>query len=65
VTPEQIWLLKYGRGWVHWYELADDDGTGVDRLLERMHEAQLLKTDSNRMCVRLKTEKERNELIRV
>jgi hypothetical protein len=65
MTPEQIWLLKYGRGWIHWYELADEDGDGVDDLLERMHEARLLKTDSNRMCVRLKTEKERDESIRV
>jgi len=65
MTPEQIWLLKYGRGWIHWYELADEDGDDVDDLLERMHEARLLKTDSNRMCVRLKTEKERDESIRV
>jgi hypothetical protein len=64
MTPEQIWLLKYGRGWVHWYELADEND-GVNDLVMRMHEARLLKTDSNRMCVRLKTEKERNELIRV
>jgi hypothetical protein len=65
MTPEQIWLLKYGRGWIHWYELADESGDGVDELLERMHEAQLLKSDHKRMCVRLKTEKERNESIRV
>lgn len=65
MTPEQIWLLKYGRGWVHWYELADAHGGGVDPLVERMYEAQLLKPDHNRMCVRLKTEKERDESIRV
>jgi len=65
MTPEQIWLLKYGRGWVHWYELADETGNEVDDLVDRMHEARLLKTDNNRMCVRLKTEKERDEPIRI
>lgn len=24
MTDEQIWLLKYGRGWVPWDELMDD-----------------------------------------
>lgn len=65
MTPEQIWLLKFGRGWVDWWELEDKDGNGLDDLCERMHEARLLKADSNRLRVRLKTEKERNESIRI
>jgi hypothetical protein len=50
---------------VDWWELEDKDGNGVDDLVERMHDAQLLKVDHKRIRVRLKTEKERNELIRV
>jgi hypothetical protein len=65
MTDEQIWLLQFGRGWVAWYELANETEDDVTDLLERMHEARLLKTDSNRMCVRLKTEKEKDEPIRI
>ena len=65
MTPEQIWLLKYGRGWVDWWELEDKDGNGLDALFERLGDEGKLKSDPNGLRVRLKTEKERDELIRV
>jgi len=55
---EDIWLLRFGRGWIPWYELADVTKEDVDPLLERMHEAGLLETDHNLLCVRLKPKEE-------
>jgi hypothetical protein len=64
MTDEQIWLLRYGRGWVHWYDLANETGDDLSKLAERMHEARMLESDHARLCVRLKP-KEENEPIRV
>lgn len=64
MTDEQIWLLKYGRGWVPWYELVSGI-TGeqeVDPIHERLVEAGKVEIDKHTMRVRLKGT---NEAIRV
>lgn len=66
MTDEQIWLLKYGRGWVPWYELMDGP-TGeqeVDSTHTRLLDAGKMEINKNTMCVRLKPKTE-NEPIRV
>jgi hypothetical protein len=60
MTDEQIWLLRFGRGWVNWWELANESGDDINSLAERMHEAQMLEKDAKRMRVRLKTKEEMN-----
>lgn len=66
MTDEQIWLLKYGRGWVPWYEIVDGPvgEQDVDPVYERLIDARRLEIDNNRMQVRLKP-KEEDESIRV
>jgi hypothetical protein len=65
VTDEQIWLLKYGRGWVSWYELLDGPigEQEVDSLHTRLLEAGKIQIDKNKLRVRLK--EKTNEPIRV
>jgi hypothetical protein len=29
MTDEQIWLLRFGGGWVDWWELADESGGDI------------------------------------
>lgn len=66
MTDEQIWLLRFGRGWVGWWELADESGGDIAPIAERMHEAQMLAKDVNSLRVRLKTKEEMNhEPIRI
>jgi hypothetical protein len=60
MTDEQIWLLRFGSGWVNWWELADESGDDINPVAERMHEAQMLEKDAKRMRVRLKTKEEMN-----
>ena len=66
MTDEQMWLLKYGRGWVPWYELVDGPvgEQEVDPLHTRLTEAGRLEINQNTMCVRLKP-KEQNESVSV
>jgi hypothetical protein len=65
MTDEHIWLLKYGSGWVPWYELVSGPvgEQEVDSTHSRLLDAGKLEIDKNTMRVRLKREK--NELIRV
>ncbi len=66
MTDEQIWLLRFGRGWVDWWELADETNIDIDPIAERMHNAGMLRSDRNTMRVRLKTKEEMNhEPIRI
>ena len=64
MTDEQIWLLKYGRGWVPWYEMVDDPLSGheLDPLYTRLMEVGKMEMetqfDRNTMRIRLK---EKNE----
>lgn len=64
MTDEAIWLLKYGRGWVPWYELMDGPvgEQDVDPIHERLVSAGKVEINKNTMCVRLKPQ---NEPIRV
>lgn len=65
MTDEQRWLLLYGRRWVDWWELEDNQAIlGISDLAERMHDTQSLESDPSRLRVRLKP-KEENESIRV
>ena len=66
MTDEQIWLLKYGRGWVPWYELVDGSvgEQDVDPVYERLVAAGRIETAVRTMSVRLKP-KEEDESIRV
>jgi hypothetical protein len=64
MTDEQIWLLRFGRGWVDWWELADETSIDIDPIAERMHNAQMLEKDTNSLRVRLRP-KEENEPIRI
>jgi hypothetical protein len=60
MTDEQIWLLKYGRGWVPWYDLMYGP-TGeqeVDPIHTRLLEAGKVEINKNTMCVRLKPKRE-------
>lgn len=59
VTDEQVWLLKYGRGWVPWYELLDGPvgEQKVDPIHERLVQAGRVEIDKNAMRVRLKEAK--------
>lgn len=59
VTDEQVWLLKYGRGWVPWYELLDGPvgEQEVDPIHERLVQAGRVEIDKNAMRVRLKEAK--------
>lgn len=58
MTDEQIWLLKYGRGWVPWYELVDGQvgGQEVDPVHTRLVDAGKIEVDKKQMRVRLKEE---------
>lgn len=60
MTDEQIWLLRYGRGWVPWYELIDGPvgEQKIDVLHERLTDAGKLEVDRTKMRVRLKENKE-------
>lgn len=60
MTDEQIWLLRFGRGWVPWYELLDGPvgEQDVDPLHTRLTEAGKMEVDKNRLSVRLKETKE-------
>jgi len=60
MTDEQIWLLRFGRGWVDWWELANESGDDISSLAERMHEAQMLEKNIKSLRVRLKTKEEMN-----
>ena len=60
MTDEQIWLLRFGRGWVNWWELADESGDDINPVAERMHEAQMLEKDTNSLRVRLRPKEEMN-----
>ena len=66
MTDEHIWLLKYGRGWVPWFELIEGSvgEQKVDPIHERLVAADKIEIDKRAMRVRLKT-KEENELIRI
>ncbi len=66
MTDEHIWLLKYGRGWVAWYELLSGPvgEQEVDPIHERLVAAGKVEIDKNSMRVRLKP-KEENEFVRV
>lgn len=57
MTDEQIWLLRFGRGWIPWYELVDGPvgEQQVDALHTRLTEAGKLEIDRKQMCVRLKS----------
>lgn len=59
IPDEQRWLLKYGRGWVAWYELMDGPvgEQDVDPLHTRLLEAGKMEIDKNRLRVRLKEQK--------
>jgi len=56
MTDEQIWLLKYGRGWVPWYELVSGPvgEQEVDPLHTRLLDAGKMQVDKNKLQVRLK-----------
>ena len=56
MTDEQIWLLKYGSGWVPWYELVDGPlgEQEVDPLHVRLVDAGKIEVDKKQMRVRLK-----------
>jgi hypothetical protein len=62
MTDEQIWLLKYGRGWVSWYELVygPAGNVTVDPIHTRLVDAGGIEIDKERMRVRLKTKEEVN-----
>lgn len=64
MTDEQIWLLRFGRGWVDWWELADNSGEGTIMLYERLIAQGKLEMDATAVKIRLKA-KEENESIRV
>ena len=67
MTDEQIWLLKYGRGWIPWYELLEGPvgDQEVDPLHSRLLDAGRIEVAKNTMRVRLKPKKVENEFIRV
>jgi hypothetical protein len=56
MTDEQIWLLKYGRCWIPWYELVDGPvgEQKVDPIHERLLAAGKIEVNKNAMQVRLK-----------
>lgn len=66
MTDEQIWLLRFGRGWIAWYELVDGPVGEqiVDALHTRLLDGGKIEVDKNTMRVRLKPKRE-NEFIRV
>jgi len=66
MTDEQIWLLKYGRGWVPWYELLNGPvgEQEVDPIHERLVAAGRVELDTKAMRVRLKL-KEENDVRRI
>lgn len=66
MTDEQIWLLKYGRGWVPWYELIEGavGEQEVDPIHERLVAAGRVERDVKSMRVRLKPE-EKNDVRRI
>lgn len=59
MTDEQIWLLKYGRGWVPWYELISGPvgEQEVDVIHQRLLEEGKVELDKKSMRVRLKETK--------
>lgn len=56
MKDEHIWLLKYGRGWVPWFELLEGSvgEQEVDPIHERLVQAGEVEIDKNTMRVRLK-----------
>lgn len=56
MKDEHIWLLKYGRGWVPWFELLEGavGEQEVDPIHERLVQAGVVEIDKNTMRVRLK-----------
>lgn len=56
MKDEHIWLLKYGRGWVPWFELLEGDvgEQEVDPIHERLVQAGVVEIDKKTMRVRLK-----------
>ena len=62
ITDEQKWLLKYGRGWVPWFELLDGPvgEQEIDPIHERLLAAGKVKLDKKKMRVKLEL-KEKNE----
>lgn len=64
MKDEDIWLLQFGRRWVDWWELSNEDGSNISALCERMHDAGKLESDHTKLRVRLKP-KEKDEPIRV
>ena len=60
MKDEQIWLLKYGRGWVPWYQLLEGPigEQEVDPIHERLVAAGKVERDTKAMRVRLKPEEE-------
>jgi hypothetical protein len=63
MTDEQIWLLRFGRGWVDWWELEDVEDS-VDPLFERLTDAGKLEMDAESLRIKLRS-KEEDESIRV
>lgn len=63
MTDEQKWLLLYGRRWVDWWELEEENGE-ISPVFERLSDANKLKQNASTLRVRLKT-KEENESISV
>ena len=63
MTDEHIWLLKYGRGWVSWYELLNGavGEQEVDPIHRRLVEAGGIEIDKNKMRVRLKPEERKKK----
>jgi hypothetical protein len=63
MTDEQIWLLRFGRGWVDWWELEGVED-GIDPVFERLADAGKLETDANALRIKLRS-KEEDESVRV
>lgn len=64
VTDEQKWLLRYGRGWVQWFELMEGPvgEQEVDPIHTRLVDAGKIEIDKHKMRVRLKEKNEPSEL---
>ena len=61
MTDEDIWLVRFGSGWVDWWELQNETSEGVTPIFHHLFEAGKLETSMESLKVRLKP----NEPIRV
>jgi hypothetical protein len=61
MKDEDIWLVRFGSGWIDWWELENEDSGEVIPIFDRMIEAGKLETSMESLKVRLKP----NEPIRV